>query len=63
MKKNGVNAIAPKEIIREMANIGWIDDPKELLDFLKMRNETSRTYEESKAQQVFEASKRFATTW
>ena len=55
-------AIAPKDVIREMANIGWIENPSELIEFLKMRNETSHTYREEIAIQVFEASKAFEKT-
>lgn len=61
LTENGVQAIAPKEVIREMANIGWISNPQELMGFLKMRNETSHSYKEEVAKQVYEASKKFAS--
>lgn len=60
LEENGVVAVAPKDVIREMANIGWISNPQELIDFIKMRNETSHTYKEDVAQAVHAASVRFA---
>jgi nucleotidyltransferase substrate binding protein (TIGR01987 family) len=59
LQDNGITAVAPKEVIKELANIGWINNPKEFLEFIKMRNETSHSYEELTAQKVYEASKRF----
>ena len=43
-----------------MASVGWIENPKDFLNYLKMRNETSHTYAEKKAKEVFEKSKVFA---
>ena len=60
LEENGVQAIAPKEVIRELANIGWINNPEQLIDFLKMRNESSHTYKEEVAEQVYLASIDFA---
>lgn len=57
---NGVTAVAPKDIIRELANVGWITNPDEFMNFLKMRNETSHSYKEEIAIQVHKASKEFA---
>jgi nucleotidyltransferase substrate binding protein (TIGR01987 family) len=59
LQDNGISAVAPKEVIKELANIGWINNPQEFLEFIKMRNETSHSYEELTAQKVYEASKRF----
>ncbi len=60
LEENGVIAVAPKDVIRELANIGWINNPQELIEFLKMRNETSHSYKEEVAQAVYESSKKFA---
>lgn len=60
LEDNGVQAIAPKEVIRELANIGWISEPEKLMGFLKMRNETSHTYKAEIAEAVYQASKEFA---
>jgi nucleotidyltransferase substrate binding protein (TIGR01987 family) len=58
--ENGISANTPKETIKEMAKANWISNPEEFIEFLKMRNETSHTYEELKAQEVYKASKAFA---
>jgi nucleotidyltransferase substrate binding protein (TIGR01987 family) len=58
--ENGISANTPKETIKEMAKANWISNPEEFIGFLKMRNETSHTYEESKAKEVYEAAKAFA---
>ena len=60
LEENGVSALTPKDVIREMASVGWIENPKDFLNYLKMRNETSHTYAEKKAKEVFEKSKVFA---
>lgn len=61
LEENGIVAIAPKDVIRELANIGWINNPEELIEFLKMRNETSHTYKEDVANMVYKASYSFAS--
>ena len=60
LEENGVSAVAPKEVIREMASIGWINNPQEYIDYIKMRNETSHSYKEDVAQAVYQASVKFA---
>ena len=61
LEENGVVAVAPKDVIREMANIGWISNPDELILFLKMRNETSHSYKEEVAKKVYQASVKFVS--
>lgn len=46
-----------------MTNIGWISNPQELIDFIKMRNETSHRYKEDVAQAVHAASVSLANSW
>lgn len=60
LEENGVIAIAPKDVIREMANIGWISNPQEFIDYIKMRNETSHSYKEDVAEAVYQGSLKFA---
>jgi nucleotidyltransferase substrate binding protein (TIGR01987 family) len=60
LEENGIIAVAPRDVIRELANIGWINNPEELIDFLKMRNEISHIYKEEVAQKVYESSKSFS---
>lgn len=59
LEENGVVAIAPKDVIRELANIDWIDNPEDFIEYLKMRNESSHSYHEEIANKIYEASKRF----
>lgn len=59
LEVNGVTAIAPKDVIREMANIGWITNPSEFIEFIKMRNETSHSYKEDVAESVYQGSLKF----
>ena len=59
LEENGVVAIAPKDTIRELANIGWISNPDEFIKYLKMRNESSHSYREEIAKKIFESAKTF----
>ena len=61
LEDSGVTAIAPKDVVREMANIGWISNPKELIEYIKMRNETSHSYKEEVARIVYKSAVEFAT--
>ncbi len=62
LAENGIEATVPKDVIRELASAGWIHDPEELLEFLRMRNESSHSYKEEVAKEVFEAAKNFASS-
>lgn len=42
-------ADTPRNIIRELAKINWIDNPDEWIDFLEARNKTSHLYHEEVA--------------
>ncbi|EPZ98818.1 nucleotidyltransferase substrate binding protein [Glaesserella parasuis] len=42
-----------RDILRLSAQFGLIENPEEWLDFRKMRNITSHTYDENKAMQVY----------
>lgn len=56
LEESGVFAIAPKDVVREMARIGWINNPEEFIEYIKMRNATSHTYKEEIAVLVHKAS-------
>jgi nucleotidyltransferase substrate binding protein (TIGR01987 family) len=43
----------PRNVFREMAKIGWIDNPEEWIDFLEKRNKTSHLYHEEVAKELF----------
>lgn len=48
-----------KDIFREAAALGLIDDPEKWFGYQKARNTTSHLYDESKAQGVFESTVEF----
>ena len=58
-KTMGTNSRAPNVVIREMAQNGFILDPKPWFDFVEARNKTSHTYDEDVAKAVFEAAEKF----
>jgi len=49
----GTSAQAPKDVIREMAQAGYIHDPAPWLEAIDMRNLTSHTYKEELAERVY----------
>lgn len=60
LANHGVIAVSLKDVIRELAYVGWITNPEDFIEYLKMRNETSHSYEEHNAKMVYESSKKFA---
>lgn len=59
-KVMGSASVAPKAIVREMAQQGLIPDSREWLETLDLRNLTSHTYNEDVAEKVYEAASAFA---
>jgi len=49
----------PKQVIREAAKLGLIDDPVKWFDFLLKRNLSVHTYKEDLAQEVYLSAKEF----
>ena len=49
----GYQIDSPRNIIRELAKIGWIDNPEDWIEFLDARNKTSHLYHEEVANQLF----------
>ncbi len=49
----GYQIDSPRNIIRELAKIGWIDNPEDWIEFLDARNKTSYLYHEEVANQLF----------
>lgn len=52
-KTMGVTTSAPKDVIREMAQSGYIEDVAIWLKAIDMRNLSSHTYKENLAEQVY----------
>ncbi|MFC1522694.1 HI0074 family nucleotidyltransferase substrate-binding subunit [Elusimicrobiota bacterium] len=49
----GIETNTPKEALRKAYEARWIDDETLWLNVLKDRNETSHTYDETKARQIY----------
>ena len=43
----------PRNIIRELAKMNWINNPDEWIEFLEARNKTSHLYHEEVANELF----------
>lgn len=57
---NQISEANLKNIFREAGKQGIIENVEQWFEFLHFRNLTSHTYDESTAQEVFEAAKSFA---
>ncbi|MBI2603219.1 MAG: nucleotidyltransferase substrate binding protein [Deltaproteobacteria bacterium] len=49
----GIRVNSPREVFREAAREGLVDDPKLWFEFLDSRNETVHTYNEATAEAIF----------
>lgn len=47
------NADTPRNVIRELAKINWINNPEDWINFLEARNKTSHLYHEEVAEELF----------
>ncbi|MBC7428068.1 MAG: nucleotidyltransferase substrate binding protein [Bacteriovorax sp.] len=43
----------PRNIVRDLAQIGWINNPEEWIEFLEARNKTSHIYHDLVADEIF----------
>lgn len=50
---NAIDTDTPKNVFREMAQLGWIDNPELWLEFIAQRNKASHIYNEEIAQEIF----------
>jgi nucleotidyltransferase substrate binding protein (TIGR01987 family) len=49
----------PKNVIRELGQLEWIEDPKTWILYIDLRNEASHIYNEETANKVFSAIEQF----
>lgn len=56
---NGIEVDTPKNVIRELGQLGWINNPEDWIDYLDKRNETSHMYNEEVAIKIFNVIKGF----
>lgn len=59
LKFKGVNISSPRDVFRESAREGLIEDPKFWFEAIKKRNLTSHVYDEDFSEEVFEFLPRF----
>ena len=59
LEEEGIKVVSPKNVIREGATIGLIDDPQKWFVFLKNKNLSVHTYKEEIAQKVYKSAKEF----
>ncbi|MBA3979296.1 MAG: hypothetical protein C0462_01715 [Alcanivorax sp.] len=53
-KSRGITTSAPKDVVREMAQSGYIDDVQLWLEAIDMRNLSSHAYKEHLAEKVYD---------
>lgn len=53
LEYQGTKTDTPRNIIRELARLGWIANPEEWIVFLDARNKTSHLYHEEVAKELF----------
>ncbi len=51
---NGIESDSPKNVMRELGQLGWIHDVSIWLDYIEKRNLTSHMYNEEIANQIFQ---------
>ncbi len=59
LEEEGLTAVSPRNVIRQGATIGLIDEPQKWFEFLENRNLTVHTYKEEVAQKVYQSAKEF----
>lgn len=59
LESQGLSIDTPKNVIRELGRIGWINDVETWLEFLRARHKTSHEYGEKLAASVFLAAQNF----
>ncbi len=55
----GVNVNSPRDVFREAAKQGFVDDPKVWFEFIKKRNLTTHIYDQEIAEEIFECLPQF----
>ncbi len=53
LEYQGSKVDTPRNIIRELAKINWINNPEDWIEFLDARNKTSHLYHEEVANELF----------
>ena len=53
LAENSITVDVPKNVFRELAQLGWIDNAEIWMEFINARNKASHIYNEQVAQEVF----------
>jgi nucleotidyltransferase substrate binding protein (TIGR01987 family) len=56
---NGIETDTPKNVMRELGQLGWVSDPASWLDYVEKRNMTSHMYNEEVANEIFKVIGQF----
>ncbi len=56
----GITSQAPRSVIRDLAQQGWLPDAQDWMTFLEHRNLTTHGYNEQIAQTVYETARKFS---
>ena len=56
---NGIEVDTPKNVMRELGALGWIDNPEDWLDYIEKRNQTGHMYNEAVAEEIFSVIAKF----
>ncbi len=56
---NGIESDTPKNVVRELGQLNWIENPEAWIDYIDKRNETSHMYNEEVAVKIFAVIKAF----
>jgi nucleotidyltransferase substrate binding protein (TIGR01987 family) len=59
LEYQGYKTDTPRNVFRELAKIGWIDNPEEWIEYLEARNKTSHMYHEEIANELFKLVPQF----
>ena len=60
LREEGIQSTTPKQTLQKAFAVGWIDDDQLWINMLNDRNETSHTYDEFLAKEIYERIKSYA---
>lgn len=61
LEGHGIASNSPRGVFRELAQLTWISNPEQWIEFLEYRNLTTHTYQQQTADAVFAIVPKFAT--
>lgn len=61
LQNNGIEVDTPKNVVRELGSLGWLNNPADWIDYIEKRNQTSHMYNEPVAEEIFSVIQHFIT--